>query len=191
MVQIASQENRMALSILLKIQQWDGWNAIQKGAAKEYGMSEKEFYTILPEYQKFMGLIALGYKGIGMWSQKVDLIWHAHILNTQRYEHFCQTIIGKMVHHVPCCDMQRLARLNPFCESPDPSCKEPEPGPSCKEPDPDPSCREEEGTLFLTKYLKQEDLSTATAFSALYTRTYNQTPPIEIWDFTPADGQAL
>ncbi len=135
-------EEQTVDAILFKIQQWDGWIAIQKGAAKEYSMPEQEFYLILPEYQKFMGLLALGYRGIGMWSQKVDVIWHAHILNTQRYENFCRTIIGEMVHHVPCCDMQRIEPgLSCGEPEPEPSCAEPDPEPSCREPDPGPSCK--------------------------------------------------
>lgn len=191
------QKIHAADSLLSSIERWDGWDAIQKGAAKEYGIPEWDFYTILPEYQKFMGLIALGYKGLGMWSQKVDLVWHAHILNTQRYENFCRTIIGEMVHHVPCCDMQgpppsSLATLEPklSCTDPSPSCKEPDPGPLCREPDPNPSCGEPASpSPDISSQIKRE-ASGAVVFSALYTHIYGRIPPPEIWDFTGADGQA-
>jgi hypothetical protein len=197
---LMAQEARTIDTVLLEIQQWDGWKAIQKGAAKEYGVAEKEFYTILPEYQKFMALIALGYRGLGMWSQKVDLIWHAHILNTQRYEHFCRTVIGEMVHHVPCCDMQRLMTTDAkaqepafSCGEPDPgpSCEEPDPGPSCKEPDPNPSCTEADTTsLYVSDQHKWSTQgATSAVFSSLYTNIYRQVPPPDIWDFTSADGQ--
>lgn len=195
------EETTTVDAILVKIQQWDGWIAIQKGAAKEYGMSEQEFYAILPEYQKFMGLIALGYRGIGMWSQKVDLIWHAHILNTQRYENFCQTIIGGMVHHVPCCDMKRL---EPDALRADPDDPDPEPGPSCREPEPEPSCREEPGPSCKEAHLSTslrgngggqrsslEDESSAAKFSALYVKVYGHIPPSDIWDFTGVDARTM
>lgn len=184
------KEEQTVDAVLFKIQQWDGWSAIQKGAAKEYDMPEQDFYFILPEYQKFMGLIALGYRGIGMWSQKVDLVWHAHILNTQRYENFCRTIIGEMVHHVPCCDMQRL-KLGPSCgePEPEPSCIEPDPGPSCREPDPNPSCKDEDTSSWLADH--GQTALTAVTFFKLYTQVYGHVPLPEIWDFTGADGRAV
>ena len=194
------EETQTVDSVLLKIQQWNGWVAIQKGAAKEYGMSEQEFYVVLPEYQKFMGLIALGYRGIGMWSQKVDLVWHAHILNTQRYDNFCQTVIGGIVHHVPCCDMQRL-KPGVLHADPDP---EPEPGPSCREPEPEPSCREEPGPSCKETDLSSslegngngwrssvEEESSAAKFTTLYAEVYGQVPPSDIWDFTGVDAQTM
>jgi len=184
------KEEQTVDTILFRIQQWDGWIAIQKGVAKEYSMPEREFYLILPEYQKFMGLLALGYRGIGMWSQKVDVIWHAHILNTQRYENFCRTIIGEMVHHVPCCDMQRIEPgLSCGEPEPEPSCAEPDPGPSYREPDPGPSCKGED--LSSRPIGDRQRASTAIIFSKLYMQVYCQVPPPEIWDFTGADGRAV
>lgn len=67
--------------ILTIIQGWEHWNVIQLGAEKEYGMPEPTFEKLLPEYQKFMGLVALGHRGLGMFSSEVDKIWHVHILN--------------------------------------------------------------------------------------------------------------
>lgn len=54
-------------------------------------------------YKRFMG-----FKGItprvrcGMFSDKVDAVWHQHILFTQDYAEFCQEIFGRFIHHVPC-----------------------------------------------------------------------------------------
>lgn len=131
---------------LLAIHSWKYWDEIQLGAEKEYGMTGAEFERLLPEYCKFMGLIALGHTGLPMFSDQVDKIWHAHILNTLRYEQFCTEIFGRMIHHIPNLHSNEseyeIAIHN--CIEPGPSCKEPEPGPSCKEPDPDPSCREGE-----------------------------------------------
>ena len=83
------------------IQRWEHWHEIQLCARKEYGMSAKEFYRLLPEYQRFIALTA-GYEGIGMLSAEVDKLWHAHILNTKRYYDFCQQYLGRIVHHLPC-----------------------------------------------------------------------------------------
>src|SRR5579872_344224 len=122
--------------VLLAIQSWEYWNEIQLGAEKEYGKTRAEFERLLPEYCKFMGLIAQGHAGLAMFSDQVDKIWHAHILNTLRYEQFCMTIFGRMIHHVPNIHTNEteceISTHN--CIEPGPSCKEPEPGPSCREP---------------------------------------------------------
>jgi hypothetical protein len=64
-------------------------------------MTREEFDQLLPEYQRFMALLAQGYTQLGMFNSEVDKIWHAHILNTVLYERFCTQIHGKMIHHVP------------------------------------------------------------------------------------------
>jgi len=126
------------------IQSWNHWDEIQIGAVKEYGMPKDEFDKLLPEYWKFMGLIALGFTGLGMFSHAVDTIWHTHILNTPLYEQFYMAIFGRMIHHMPNLHTGGLDRQSfaPDCIEPGPSCREPEPDPSCREPEPDPSCIE-------------------------------------------------
>ena len=99
---ITADSKQELLSIL---QLWEHWHDIQIGAEKEYGMSQEEFERLLPEYQRFMGLIALGYRGLGMFSTEVDKIWHAHILNTMLYEQFCMKVCGRMIHHAPNLDL--------------------------------------------------------------------------------------
>jgi hypothetical protein len=86
---------------LTAIQNWEYWDDIRTGTEIEYGMTSEEFDELLPEYQKFMALVAQGYTQLGMFSSGVDKIWHAHILNTVLYEQFCIQIYGKMIHHVP------------------------------------------------------------------------------------------
>ena len=88
-------------SSLTAIQSWEYWDEIQIGTEIEYSMTREEFNELLPEYQKFMALVAQGYTHLGMFSSGVDKIWHAHILNTVLYEQFCTKIYGKMIHHVP------------------------------------------------------------------------------------------
>ena len=53
------------------------------------------------EFKRYMALVGLGYRGLGMLSREVDEVWHACILFTQEYAAFCQTAIGNFVHHVP------------------------------------------------------------------------------------------
>lgn len=173
---------RSSTQTLMVIQGWTHWNEIQLGAEKEYGMSKAEFERLLPEYQKFMGLIALGYSGLGMFSSEVDKIWHTHILNTVLYEQFCLTICGRMIHHVP--NLEKITAYNiSDCLEPGPSCKEPDPDPSCVEPAPSPSCAEA-GTN------PSNQAYTAEYFRKAYTSIYGQIP-CAIWRLTMCDGTAF
>ena len=38
---------------------------------------------------------------IGMPSQEIDHLWHAHILDTQEYHSFCEKAFGYYLHHIP------------------------------------------------------------------------------------------
>jgi hypothetical protein len=86
---------------LVDIQSWPHWNDIRLVAQKEYHMSPEEFHHLLPEYQRFMTLIALGYKHLGMSNEAIDHIWHSHILYSKRYRQFCISCIGFFVDHRP------------------------------------------------------------------------------------------
>ena len=167
--------------VLFALQQWKYWDEIQVGAEKEYAMPKERFKMLLPEYCRFMGLIVLGYRGLGMFSNEIDTIWHAHILNTLRYEQFCTTFMGKMIHHVPNLHkgMMKYQELAPNCEEPGPSCKEPDPSPSCL-PEPEPSCIESTVPLSGFKSMRE-------AFRQAYRITYGQEPG-EVWNISASDG---
>lgn len=38
---------------------------------------------------------------VAMPSQVVDALWHALILDTRRYQHLCQQVFGRVLHHTP------------------------------------------------------------------------------------------
>lgn len=80
---------------------WPYWGEIQKVAQKEYGISEESFKQLLPEYQKFLTIILMGYQGVGMFSAEIDKVWHSHILSTHLYLLFCLELHGKMINHIP------------------------------------------------------------------------------------------
>lgn len=90
--------------ILVQIQQWPHWEEIGKVALKEYGITSEEYAKVLPEYQRFLTLVLLDtYPGLGMFSPRVDAIWHSHILSTHRYQDFCEQYYqGRTIHHLPC-----------------------------------------------------------------------------------------
>jgi len=54
------------------------------------------------EYKQFLYLIATNPGEVVVpWNDKLDDLWHEHILDTARYEKDCQDIFGKFIHHNP------------------------------------------------------------------------------------------
>jgi hypothetical protein len=169
--------NQTTIALTLSaLQSWEHWGAIRQVAEKEYQMPGEVFDRLLPEYQRFMGLIALGYHGLGMFSASVDTIWHAHILHTSLYEHFCMQIHGRMIHHIPNLQRTRAAE----CTSPDDICTDKCKG-SCKTPAPD--CEE------CTPADPFQGGSKAERFRAAYFAVYKQLPG-DMWNLPEVDGVA-
>jgi hypothetical protein len=52
-------------------------------------------------YQKFLTLRLLHWHQKAIPSKPVDLIWHNHILMTEKYIADCQSIFGRYLHHDP------------------------------------------------------------------------------------------
>jgi hypothetical protein len=119
--------------VLKSIQHWEHWETIGHVANKEYGITTEEYQRLLPEYQKFLALIIAGHRGLGMHSEVVDRLWHAHILHTMLYTKFCEAFNGgQMIHHLPsldatsaadCIDTKCLSK----CKTPPPQCIEGDP----------------------------------------------------------------
>jgi hypothetical protein len=125
--------------VLQDVQAWPHWAEIAQGARKETGLSADAFYAVLPEYQRFMALSS-AYRGLGMFSEQVDALWHAHILNTLRYQEFCAQVIGRFVHHLPCSsfELYLLPTASPICKEPPATCTDPWPAPPDPSPVPEP-----------------------------------------------------
>lgn len=85
---------------LAYIADYDMWFVIER-MMKEGVVSPGLIGEAIEEYKKFMGLIARGYRGMGMCSAIVDEVWHTHILFTMEYHEFCNAIVGKYIHHAP------------------------------------------------------------------------------------------
>lgn len=82
------------------------FTAILGRVAKENpSWSTERLETALSEYQKWMSMCAImpGVK-LGMCSQDVDEVWHAHILYTRDYACFCESVAGRFIHHQPTSD---------------------------------------------------------------------------------------
>ena len=98
---VDNTQRKLAQEMLAAIQNWQHWDEIGLVVAKEYDVTSKDFAIALPEYQKFLCLAAMGYEGLGMYSNRVAMLWCAHILSTTLYADFCASVVGKFVHHSP------------------------------------------------------------------------------------------
>jgi hypothetical protein len=62
----------------------------------------------IPEFRKYLSLLAMGYSGLGMISKEVDEVWHTFILFTRDYSRFCEEVFGFYLHHHPGLDSQPI-----------------------------------------------------------------------------------
>lgn len=88
-------------TVMQHVEAWPHWYEIRRIALKEYGMDAEKFEGLLPEYQRFLGLILLGHGPLGMFSFDVDKIWHSHVLASHLWAQFCLEYHGTMINHVP------------------------------------------------------------------------------------------
>ena len=154
---------------LAAIEAWPHWDEIGLVAAKEYGMSSDVYQEHLPEFQRFMGLFAIGYRSLGMFSVDIDHIWHSLILATFRYQDFChQFHNGQMIHHLPQLEPKKYQQCTVCVSCTNCSIKCSGGG---------DGGGDERASL-------QEELSTAEAFRAAYYETYLIEPPAK-WNLPP------
>lgn len=156
------------------IQQWPHWPEIGLGARKAYGLSSEEFDALLPHYQRFLALCCV-YHNIGMLSERVDQLWHCHILNTRLYRAFCQEFAGHPIDHLPCSSFvlfgvaeQDLAQQQ--CQKPPETCYGPDPAP----PDPSPVPPEDR--------IRRQILEASERFRLAYRASFGEEPSLVIWE---------
>ena len=65
------------------------------------GWSRTQVDEVEREYKRFMYLVAKYPSRSIVPTKLVDKFWHAHILDTQKYEKDCDDIFGHFVHHFP------------------------------------------------------------------------------------------
>ena len=64
-------------------------------------MSEEEVSRALHQYRRFLSL-KVRHPGANLVpTDDIDMIWHAHILDTERYASDCQRLFGSFLHHEP------------------------------------------------------------------------------------------
>ena len=63
------------------------------------GYSAAKAADLAEEYRKYLTLVSTGLSPVP--SKKVDDAWHAHILNTEKYQADTQALFGHVLHHEP------------------------------------------------------------------------------------------
>lgn len=157
------------------VSHWPYWGEIQQVAQKEYGISPESFVQLLPEYQRFLTIILLGYQSVGMFSGEVDKLWHSHVLSTHLYLSFSLTLHGRYINHVPQVpcphDEQKGGSICQKCQS----CV------NCSI-----RCGECKSVVHGSPNLRA---TTAEQFAEAY-RTVFKVPPSAIWNLAVAEGCA-
>jgi hypothetical protein len=62
---------------------------------------EERVERALQEYKQFLALMLWNPEAFLVPSEDIDEVWHAHVLNTARYQADCEVIFGCFQHHFP------------------------------------------------------------------------------------------
>ncbi|MEX1068694.1 MAG: hypothetical protein WED08_02695 [Patescibacteria group bacterium] len=77
------------------------FDKVREKLLKEGVVSPDRIDEAIEEFRKYLTLIALNHRGLGMESPVVDEVWHTFILFTRDYAAFCEDVFGFFVHHNP------------------------------------------------------------------------------------------
>ncbi|HET7011700.1 MAG TPA: hypothetical protein VFI11_13065 [Anaerolineales bacterium] len=92
--------SREQLEMLQSIEKADLW-FVQERLERKLGLRPDQAERSIFEFKRYMALVGLGYRGLGMVSPAVDEAWHAFILFTREYAAFCHKAFGQFIHHIP------------------------------------------------------------------------------------------
>lgn len=76
-------------------------NNTKKRLNQKYGWEAQVIDNIVNEYFKFLNLSRVYPNARLVPSQRVDEVWHDHILHTKQYIEACDVLFGKYLHHMP------------------------------------------------------------------------------------------
>jgi hypothetical protein len=96
----ASSLSQEQLDMLDAIEREDLW-FVQERLEAKHGLSKAQAADAIDGLRRYMALIGLGYRGLGMVGPTVDQAWHEFILFTREYAAFCRKAFGEFIHHVP------------------------------------------------------------------------------------------
>jgi hypothetical protein len=88
------------VEMLRALETYDLWFVEERLSRKNLVPPERIAGAVF-EFKRYMALVGLGYRGLGMLSRDVDEVWHGLILFTREYDDFCRTAFGTFIHHVP------------------------------------------------------------------------------------------
>ncbi|CAE7417670.1 CBWD5 [Symbiodinium natans] len=74
-------------------------DAVVAVLVKKDGYSPTKAAELAEEYRKYLALVSVGLSPVP--SKKVDDAWHAHILNTKKYQADTRALLGHFLHHEP------------------------------------------------------------------------------------------
>ena len=77
------------------------WPQLDDAALRDIERGLRQFFRIS---------LAAGGQKVAMPSKAVDELWHALILDTARYQHFCRQAFGRLLHHTPAQVMRAQAQ---------------------------------------------------------------------------------
>ncbi len=78
--------------------------------AHDENLSIDEVREIAQQYKQFIYLAGV-YGGV-VPTKRIDMLWHAHILDTMKYDTFCQEVFNRKIHHCPGYSNQSFARCS-------------------------------------------------------------------------------
>lgn len=70
-------------------------------ASGEVDWTELQAKRVIEEYRKFLTLTLEGDGKITSPSRNIDVIWHHHILDTEKYYEDMNKVFGHIIHHFP------------------------------------------------------------------------------------------
>jgi hypothetical protein len=73
---------------------------VQERVIREHYLHLIEYENRWFEWQRFLIMTAL-LKGVPMYSEEVDIIWHEMLMFTREYEEFSQRYLKTTLHHIP------------------------------------------------------------------------------------------
>lgn len=78
----------------------------------ETGWDLFELLNIEKLYKRFLQERFLNPKKCIVPVYEVDIFWHQHIINTEKYSKDCQNVFGKYLHHAPLVEKEYEADLS-------------------------------------------------------------------------------
>lgn len=175
----ANTEAQEAQRFLREIKSWPHWETIRQVAQKEYGLSAQHAEQLLKEYQRFLVLIKLHpNQRIGMYSDSVDKLWHAHILSTSLYADYCERHHGHFLHHSP--TLRSALNTSAICDTP-PETPPPADPPTTPPPDNCVACDYQDDPR------DSKEVTSWLEFTLMYFQAFQQVISASVWDVRSPD----